>query len=357
MKQWLPFIVASLIAVAGCSDNTDTDTSKAPAPTTKQKVVIFNWTEYIPATVLEEFTAETGIEVEYATYESNESMYAKLKLLNGSGYDITVPSTFYLEKMRKEGLLQPIQKQLLTHYANLDPNMLNKKHDPNNEFSVPYLWGSTAIAVNGDEIDASSITSWSDLWRPEFAGKLMIMDDVRDIMAVGLAVAGYADNTTNESEIKAAYEQLKTLWPSIKVINSDSPKTPLIQGNVSIGVIWNGETYMAQQEVPNIQFIYPKEGAVLWIDSFVIPKGAENVENAHKFIDFMLRANSAKAAIEELGYAAPNTAAFSLLDESLRNNKMIFPSPEDIQKGSIHQDVGDAVLLYEKYWEMLKAGK
>ena len=348
-------VVASLL-VASCAQK-DPATTDEMAKKGPQKVVIYNWTEYIPAAVLEEFTDETGIEVEYATYESNEAMYAKLKLLKGTGYDVVVPSTYYLEKMRKEGLLQPIQKEVLSNYGNLDSNMLNKNYDPNNEYSVPYLWGSTAIAVNTKDVDPASIQSWSDLWKPEFAGKLMIMDDVRDIMAVGLTVAGFKDNTVNEDEIKAGFEALKQLWPSIKVINSDSPKTPLIQGNASIGVMWNGEAYMAQQEMGTVEFIYPSDGAVLWVDSFVIPKGAANVENAHKFIDFMLRAESAKAAIEELGYAAPNTAAKALLDDELKNNKMIFPDAEDIQRATIHQDLGESVLVYEKYWELLKAGK
>ncbi|AQT61485.1 MAG TPA: extracellular solute-binding protein [Cellvibrio sp.] len=358
MKKWLA--LAAALVITGCSEKSDTpataDTAAA-APAGPQKVVIYNWTEYIPAEVLDAFTKETGIQVEYATYESNEAMYAKIKLMDGKGYDIAVPSTFYVEKMRKEGLIQPIKKDLLSNYGNLDANMMNKPYDPNNDFSVPYLWGATSIAVNGNDVDASQITKWADLWKPEYAGKLMIMDDVRDNFYVGLRVAGFQNNSTNEEEIKAAYEKLKALWPSIKVINSDSPKTPLIQGNVSIGAIWNGEAYMAQQEMDNLQYIYPEEGAVLWVDSFVIPKGAANLENAHKFIDFMLRAESAKAAIEELGYAAPNTAGIALLDEDLRNNKTVFPAAEDIAKGSFHQDLGDTVLIYEKYWELLKAGQ
>lgn len=357
-KMWIVALAAAWL-ISGCSEKTDT--SETPAqegrPAAAQKVVIYNWTEYIPEDVLKAFTEETGIEVEYATYESNEAMYSKLKLLDGKGYDLAVPSTFYVEKMHKEGLIQAIDKSLLSNYGNLDTDLLNKPYDPDNIFSVPYLWGSTSIAVNGDDVDASAITSWADLWKPEYAGKLMIMDDVRDNFYVGLRVAGFENNTTDEAQIVAAYEKLKELWPSIKVINSDSPKSPLIRGEVSIGAIWNGEAYMAQEELPNLQYIYPEEGAVLWVDSFVIPKGAANVENAHKFIDFMLRAESGKAAIEELGYAAPNTAAMALLDEALRNNKIVFPEQADIAKGSYHQDLGDAVLIYEKYWQLLKAGR
>ena len=360
MNTWLiraltatALVVAGLLS--GCTDKTEeADTGEASS---EQKLVIYNWTEYIPDGLLRQFTEETGIEVDYATYESNEAMYARVKLLNAGGYDLVVPSTFYVEKMRKEGLLQPINKSLLNNYSNLDPNLLNKDYDPGNEFSVPYLWGSTAIAVNGDDVDASKITQWADLWNPEYKGKLMLMDDVRDTFHAALRVKGYSSNTTDENEIREAYELLRELMPSVKTLNSDSPKTPLIQGNVSIGVIWNGEAYMAQQEMDNLHYIYPEEGAVLWVDSFVIPKNAANVENAHKFIDFMLRAESAKACIEELGYAAPNSAAMPLLDEALRNNPIIFPAKEDIARGSFHQDLGDAILIYERYWELLKAGQ
>lgn len=354
MKKIGAFTLLVSLFIAGCSDQSATQDG---ASRSGQKVVIYNWTEYIPDNVLREFTKETGIQVEYATYESNEAMYSKLKLLGGKGYDIAVPSTFYVEKMRKEGLIQPIDKSLLSNYGNLDASLLNAPYDPDNTYSVPYLWGSTAIAVNGADIDASAITRWADLWKPEYAGKLMIMDDVRDNFYVGLKLAGFENNSTDEDEIRAAYEKLKTLWPSIKMINSDSPKSPFIRGEVSIGAIWNGEAYMAQEELPELTYIYPEEGYVLWVDSFVIPKGAENVENAHKFIDFMLRAESAKAAIEELGYAAPNKAAMSLLDDELRNNKTVFPDEEDVARGSYHQDLGDAILVYEKYWQRLKAGQ
>jgi len=363
MKKWLALLAVLLIS--GCSKHeaqTSTpgvkdETHAVANAGEKQKLVIYNWTEYLPESVLEAFTKETGIEVEYATYESNEAMYAKIKLLDGKGYDLVVPSTFYVEKMRKEGLLQPINKSALKNYANLDPTAMNKAHDPNNQFSVPYLWGTTAIAANGKEVDASKIKKWADLWKPEYKGKLMLLDDVRDIFYIGLRVCGFNDNSTNEAEIKCAYEKLKSLMPNVKTFNSDSPKTPLIQGNVSVGAVWSGEAYKASQEMENLQYIYPEEGPVVWIDSFVIPKGAVNVEAAHKFIDFVLRPESGKACIEELGYPAPNTATMPLLDEKLRNNKIVFPSKDDIAKGSIHQDIGDAVLIYQKYWDLLKAGQ
>jgi spermidine/putrescine transport system substrate-binding protein len=359
MKKWLApivMLVAAVFLMVGCSKQ-EAQAPAAAAPA-KQKVVVYNWTEYLPESALQAFTKETGIEVEYATYESNEAMYAKIKLLEGKGYDVVVPSTFYVEKMRKEGLLQALDKTKLKNIANLDPALLNKAYDPNNQFSVPYLVSATGIAINGKVVDATKITKWADLWRPEYAGKIELMDDMRDNFYIGLRLCGFQDNSTNEAEIKCAYEKLKALLPSVKTFNSDAPKVPLIQGNVSIGAIWNGEAYKASQELENVQFVYPEEGATFAIDSFVIPKGAGNVDAAYKFIDFMLRAESAKAAIEDLGYTAPNLAGQALLDEKLRSNKMVFPTKADFDKGAIHADVGDeALAIYSKYWDLLKAGK
>jgi len=364
MKKWFAFL--AVLMISGCSKQEAAvpaaDTSNAPtaavAAGEKQKVVVYNWTEYLPESALQAFTKETGIEVEYATYESNEAMYAKLKLLDGKGYDVVVPSTYYVEKMAKEGLLQLLDKAKLNNFANLDPSLLNKPYDPNNQYSVPYLFSVTGIAINGKAVDASKITKWADLWRPEYKGKIELMDDLRDNFYIGLRLCGFQDNSTNEAEIKCAYEKLKALLPNVKTFNSDSPKLPLIQGNVSIGVIWNGEAYMASKEMENVQFVYPEEGAAFNIDSFVIPKGAANVAAAHKFIDFMLRAESAKAAIEDLGYAAPNLAGQALLDDALRANRMIFPTKDDFARGSIHSVLSDDVMaIYSKYWDMLKAGQ
>jgi spermidine/putrescine transport system substrate-binding protein len=375
MKKWLTpksfsgslmaASIATLIAISGCSKHSsDTQNTSASAPaetapaSSPQKIVVYNWTEYLPESALQDFTKETGIEVEYATYESNEAMYAKIKLLDAKGYDVVVPSTFYVEKMRKEGLLQPLDKSKLVNIKNLDPALLNRSYDPNNEYSVPYLVSATGIAINGKVVDASKITKWADLWKPEYKGKIELMDDMRDNFYIGLRLCGFKDNSINEAEIKCAYEKLKMLLPSVKTFNSDAPGVPLIQGNVSIGAIWNGEAFKASKELEDVKFVYPEEGATFAIDSFVIPKGAANLDGAHKFIDFMMRAESAKAAILALGYTAPNLAGQALLDEKFRNNKMVFPSKEDFANGSIHSDVGDeALAIYAKYWDLLKAGK
>lgn len=321
------------------------------------KVVVYNWAEYIPDGVLEDFEKETGIKVEYSTYENNEVMYSKLKLQKGKGYDIIVPSTYLVSKMREEGLLQKLDHSKLKNLENLSISLMNKPYDPGNEYSIPYLWGSTGIGVNAKEIDPATIGGWADLWDEKWQGKLLLTDDVREVFHMALKKNGFSTNSTNPDEIKKAYEDLQKLMPNVLVFNADAPREPFLAGDVNLGMIWSGEVTMAQKDNPDIQYIFPKEGTSFWVDSFTIPVGAENVANAHTFIDYMLRPEVGQKVVEELGYSTPNTAAQDLLSEATRKNPVIFPPAEAIDKGEFQNDLGDAMKLYNEYWEKLKAGK
>ena len=321
-----------------------------------EKVYIYNWTEYIPDAVLAQFTSETGIKVIYSTYESNETMYAKLKLIQGEGYDLVFPSTYFVSKMSKEGMLQPLNHALLPNIGTLDASLLDKEFDPGNVYSIPYMWGSTGIGVNGDIIAAGEVTSWQDLWRKEYRGQVLLQDDMREVFHMALRIKGYSSNSRNPKEIEEAYELLKELMPNVLVFNSDSPRLPYLAGEVNIGMIWNGEAWMAQQENEAITYIYPSEGANFWVDSFVIPAGAKNIENAHTFINFMLRPDIAKACVEENGFATPVTAALPMLEETVRRSAIIFPPPEIVKAGEFQTDVGEALPVYQMYWEKLRSG-
>ena len=239
----------------------------------------------------------------------------------------------------------------------LDPKLLGKDYDPGNRYSLPYFWGSTGIALNPEEIEPGSIHSWKQLWDPSYERSLLLTDDVRDVFHVALSINGHSANSTDPGEIEQAYELLKELMPNVLVFNSDAPREPFLAGDVNLGMIWSGEVIMAQEENPDIRYIYPAEGAGFWVDSFAIPAGAENVENAHKFIDYMLRPDVAARAVEELGYSTPNAAAKELLSDEIRNNPVIFPSAESIQAGEFQQDLGEAVEIYNGYWEKLKTGQ
>ena len=347
------------LAVASCS-NSDKAPAEGEAAASKVTLNLYNWSEYMPQEILDGFEKETGINVNYTTFDSNEAMYAKLKLLDDSSqYDLAIPSTYYVEKMAKEGLLQELDKSKLSNFKNLDTSFTNTKVDPENKYSIPYMWGSTGIAINGDKFDPATVNSWNDLWRPEYKNQVMLMNDIREVFGMALLTLGYSGNSSSPDEIKAAYNKLITLMPNVKTFNSDATRIPYIEGETNIGMTWNGEAVMANNEgLTSLVYKYPSEGAILWMDNFVIPKNAKNVDAAHKFINYLLQPENAKIVSEEIGYASPNLAARELMADEVRNNKTIYPSKETLAKAEFQEDVGDEALqIYQQYWDKLKTGR
>jgi spermidine/putrescine transport system substrate-binding protein len=322
-----------------------------------QVVNVYNWSEYMPKEVLEKFTMETGIKVNYSTYDSNEVLYAKLKTIRGDGYDLVVPSTYFVNRMREDGMLLKLDKARLPNFQYLDPALLNKPYDPNNDYSVPYLWGTTGIAYNSKKIKPGQVRRYIDMWDPQYKGKVLLLDDMREVLGMGLKVLGYSINDTNEKHIREAYEKLRELMPNVKVFNAESPKVFFLEEEVTVGLVWNGEAYKAGKENLDIKYVHPVEGAALWMDNLVIPMGAKNVDNAYLLLDFLLRPEVARVISEEIGYATPNKAAMALLDKDFRDNRMVFPSQDDLKHSEFQIDVGEATYVYERYWELLKVGR
>ncbi|MDL2285900.1 extracellular solute-binding protein [Desulfococcaceae bacterium OttesenSCG-928-F15] len=318
-----------------------------------EKLYVHNWTEYLPDELIAQFEEETGIDVIYTTFESNEELYAEIKDKKKK-YDLIFPSTHYLDKMHREGLLRKINKKKVPGIKNIDPMLLNSPYDPKNKYSIPYLWGTTGIGVNSEMMNPATLTSFSDFWKPKFKGKVMLTDDMREVFAMALRVLGYSGNTRNESEIVAAYAKLLDLMPNIHLFSSESQRKILLSGKTPVGSLWNGEAYLAFEENPAIKFIYPSEGAIIWMDSMVIPKNAANVKGAYKFMEFLLRPEVAKKICEEVGYATPNIAAKALLPAEIINNTTVFAPPDVFSKGEIQVDVGDALPIYQHYWKLLK---
>lgn len=316
---------------------------------------IYNWAEYMPMDVLEAFEQEYDVTINYSTFDNNEAMYTKLKLLDGKGYDVVFASTYFIERMANEGMLAQIDKTQIPHVKDLYAGLMAQPFDKNNDYSLPYIWGVTGISYNGEMVDGANLTKWADLWRDQYAGQLMLLDDVRDVFGMALKSKGYSINTTNEAEIKEAYELLVKLRPSVVVYNSDAPHVPFVTGEVAVGQQWNGNAYLAQAEMEGIEFVYPEEGSILWMDNYVIPKNSTRKELAHKFIDFMYRPENQAKLVEELGYPAPSKRAKEFLDEALKNNLVVFPEDADIEKGEFTNDVGSAVEIYQKYWQLLKS--
>ncbi|MFL1454154.1 extracellular solute-binding protein [Marinobacter sp. GN3S48] len=320
---------------------------------------LYNWSEYMPREVLDRFEEETGIQVIYTTYDSNEAMYARLKLLEDSGdYDLAVPSTYYVNKMRKEGLLEKIDHSKIEGFDNLDPELVNQEFDENNAYSIPYLWGTTGLAYDSEDLDGDKVTAWADLWNDDYQGRVMLTNDMREVFHIGLRVLGYSGNSTNPDEIEQAYEKLSELMPAVRTFNSDAPRMPYLEGETDIGMIWNGEAVMGKDDMPSLEYVYPEEGTIVWLDSFVIPKNAGNADAAHQFISFVMRPEISALISEDIGYATPNLAARELLPDEVAGDRSSYPTAEDMINAEFQEDVGDdAMQVYTRYWERLKSGR
>jgi len=318
---------------------------------------VYNWSGYISNDVLKEFEKETGIHVNYTTYDSNETMYAKLKADPDAGYDIVVPSTYFIDRMYKQGMLRKIDKNKIPNFKNLNPALLNKPFDPHNQYSIPYFWSTTGIAINTKYYPYNSITSWNDLWKSEYKDQLLLLDDVREVFSMALISLGYSANDADPEHIKQAYLKLRQLLPNVRLFNDEAAASIYIDEDAVLGMGWDGDIYMANKENPDVQFIYPKEGYVLSLDSMAIPSGARHVDNAYKFINFILRPDIAMQISMATGYASPNLAAQKLMPKELATNKITYPDAATLARGQVQTDVGSqANAVYQRYWELLKIG-
>lgn len=337
---------ALALGLAGCS-------SEEP-----QVLNLYNWSEYMPQEVLTRFEEETGVKVVYTTYDSNEAMYARLKLLDESAaYDLAVPSTYYVSKMRNEGLLMAIDSSKISGFDQLDPELVGLDIDPANQYSVPFLWGTTGIGVDTADIEGEPVTAWADLWDERFMGRVNLTNDMREVFHMGLRVLGYSGNSTNPEEIEAAYEKLTELMPSVRTFNSDAPRMPFLEGETDVGMIWNGEAVMGKESMGSLEYVYPEEGVIAWLDSFVIPKNARNPEAAHQFISFVLQPEIAALISTDIGYATPVLPARELLGDDVAGDRASYPTPEDMVNAEFQSDIGDEALqVYARFWEKLKSG-
>jgi spermidine/putrescine transport system substrate-binding protein len=316
---------------------------------------IYTWSAVIPDSIIQKFEKETGIKVNFSTYDSNEVMYAKLKT-SKAGYDVIEPSSYYIDRMSRQGLLEKLDKTKLTHYKNLNPDFLNAAYDPKNDYSLPFIWGVTGIFTNKDYFAPHDVTRWSDLWDKKYADQLMMLDDTREVFSIALKVLGYSANDNNPEHIRQAYLKLKELLPNIKMFSS-AVLSNLIDEDAVVGMAWNGDVYKASKENSRLDFIFPKDGFVIWVDNFAIPKDPPHPQNAYRFLNFMLRADIARAVALDNNFPTPNLAAQKTLPPEIRNNPIVYPSHEVLKRGEFQTDINDKALdVYEKYWEQLKMG-
>jgi spermidine/putrescine transport system substrate-binding protein len=318
-------------------------------------VNVYAWTGEIPEFAVRQFERETGIKVNFSTYENNEIMYAKLRASANNGYDVIIPTSYFVDRMRKQDMLEKLDKTQIPNLKNLDPSFLNPAYDPESAYGVPHIWGLTGIFYNDRFYQEKNLNRWGSFWDPRLHNQLMMIDDMREVFSMALLSLGHTANDSNPEHIKAAFLKLKTLMHNVKVFSSDTLISIMIDEDATVGMAWNGDAFKASLDNPHVKFIYPKEGFVIWVDNFVIPRTAPHKDTAYAFINFILRPDVAKAVALSINFPTANLTARNMLPESVRNSPVAYPSRQTLKHGQFLLDLDPNTLaIYEKYWEELK---
>ena len=392
----------SALLLAGCGEEKKEEQAAAPAaeqpaqPATQEQTAtteqpaaapaaaepgsggelnVYNWSDYIGETTVEDFQKETGITVRYDVYDSNETLDAKLKAGN-TGYDIVVPTGSFLGQQIQAGIYQKIDKSKISNYGNIDPQILEalKPFDPSNEYAVPYFWGTVGIGVDVAKVkerlgENAPIDSFDLLFKPENAAKLQdcgisMLDSPSDILPPALKYLGKDPHSKSEEDYAAVEQMLTAVRPYVKYFHSSQYINDLAGGELCAVIGWSGDIFIAQARAEEagskaeLSYSIPKEGTLLWVDSLAIPKDAKNVDNALKFIDYLNRPQVAANGVNYVSYASPNTGALELVDPEVKGNTSIYPTDE-VKKKLFSDAPVDPELdrLRTRVWTKVKTGQ
>ena len=350
--QVIPAGFILLIAVTGLVHHVRTTGSIS-----EEQVIVYNWGEYIDPDVLDIFEEETGIQVIYEEYETNEIMYPKI-LSGAIAYDVVCPSDYMIQRMRENGLLSKLNLDNIPNLKNIDPAYLTQSQsfDPDNEYSVPYCVGTVGILYNKNMID-EPVDSWNILWDEKYTDSILMQDSVRDAFAVALKSLGYSLNSTDLDELEAAKKLLIKQKPLVQAYVIDQVRDKMIGNEAALGVIYSGEALYCQKENPDLEYVIPKEGSNLWIDALVIPKNAQNKKNAVAFINYLCRPDIAKMNFDYITYSIPNSAGRELIeDESMRESNIAFPDISQLKNCETFNFLGDEnEIIYNQLWREIKS--
>ena len=325
------------------------------------KLNVYNWGEYIDEDVISQFEDETGIQVVYDVFETNEEMYPVIEA-GAVKYDVVCPSDYMIQRMAQNNLLSEINFDNVPNYKEIGQEYLDisKGFDPENKYSVPYCWGTMGILYNTkrlEELGVPAPTKWSDLWDERLSGEILMQNSVRDAFTVALKMEGYSLNSTNIKELTEAKDLLVTQKPLVQAYVVDQVRDKMIGNEAAIGVIYSGEAIYTKRENPDLEYVVPKEGSNVWIDSWCIPKDAQHVENAEKFLNFLCRPDIALKNFKYITYSTPNDAARELIeDDDIRNSEIAFPDEETLARCETFTYLGDdADEVYNQLWREVKS--
>ena len=322
------------------------------APAARGELNLYIWSNYIAPETIRRFEERHGVRVNLDLYDTNEALLAKVQAGNAP-YDVLCPSSYIIEILLAQDLLQPLDHSALPHLRNVDPRFLDRPYDRRNRYSAPYVWGTCGIGYLRSR--TGPVDSWAALWDPRFAGRVLMLDDARETLGAALKRLGRSLNTRDEPWLRRAQALLLEQKPLVKTYDSANYHDVLASGDVWLAQGWNGQFAKAMERHPDLRYVLPKEGASLFIDSLVVPRGAPHPELAHAFIDFTLEAETAAEICRTMGYSSPNHAALALLPPSLRANAAVFPPEQDVARLELMEDLREATVLYDRLWTEVKS--
>lgn len=314
---------------------------------------LYSWADYLHPNAIAEFERRYGVKVVYDTFASNESLLAKLQA-GGGNYDLVVPTSYMVRQLKKMQLLHPLDKERLPNFKNLMSRFQNPAYDPGCHYSLPYTWGTTGIGYNLSMFPADANLDWDVFWDKRLAGRMTLLDDVRETIGMSLKRNGQSYNTTSPGPLQQAFTQLARQKPLTMCYTSDQVIVHLASSDSLLSLVYSGDAYQAARDNAQVRYQIPQSGASLWSDNFCIPKSARNIENAYLWMNYMLEPQVAAATANYTRYATPNQMALPHVQSDLLHDRNIYPPDSLLQKCEELGDIGPAIFLYDRLWTELK---
>jgi len=346
-------MLLALSLLAGCGGEEKNQAASAPVGE-KQTLNLYSWADNFDPEVLEAFEKENNCKINYDVFANNEELLAKIQA-GGANYDVIQPSDYMVATMLKLDLLEKLDVKNVPNAQKLLKELRSPSYDPQGAHSVVYTWGVTGIVYNKKYVKTAP-TSWEELWNPAYKGRVILLNDNREVIGMALKKHGKSNNSKDESEIKSAVEDLHALMPNVLAFDTDTIKQKFIAEEAWIGTMWSGDASFSYKENKDLGFVIPGEGATIWADTFAIPKGSKQKALAEKFINYMYDEKVAAKNYEYIGYNDPIEGAAKYHSKEYNADPMLKAATEFIGKGEWLEDVGDTLRIYDQYWTELKTG-
>jgi len=345
LRRGIGILAALLFVLGGCG-------GKGTGQGGKRQVNLYIWTNYLPDEVVAGFEKRTGIHVNVDTYASNEALLDKVQS-GVADYDVVVPSDYMMKILIPQKLLHPLDHARLPHLANFDPRFLNQKYDPGNGYSVPYLWGTTGL---GYAKKLGAIDSWQAVFEPRYNGRILMLDDVREVFGAALRLLGHSINERDPTVLRKAADMLKAQKRLVRTYNSADFANLLATGDVDLAQGYNGElAKVVAKEPARLAYVVPREGGTLWIDNLAVPQSVRHLDEAYAFLDYVMEPEVAAAIVNGVHYASANREALAKIDPKITGDPAIYPPKAILDRCELIEDLGQTTQLLDQLWTEVKA--